>query len=95
MSADIEIPPWARIAVNGKTAAQMMGCGRSTFFARVKEGIYPQHGPDGQWSVSALRAVHQASQPTTASAPDADPGTPLGYTPREPDPTPYEQAGAR
>jgi hypothetical protein len=60
------IPPWERIAVSAATAAQMMDCGRSTFFQRVKEGIYPKPGPDGKWSVSALRAVHQASQPTIA-----------------------------
>jgi predicted DNA-binding transcriptional regulator AlpA len=60
-----EIPPWRRIAVTAKTAAQMMECGRSTFFQRVKDGIYPKPGPDGRWSVNALRAVHEASSTTT------------------------------
>jgi hypothetical protein len=60
------IPPWERIAVDAKTAAWMMSCGRSTFFERVKAGTYPKPGADGKWSVSALRAVHRASQPTSA-----------------------------
>lgn len=60
------IPPWQRIAVDAKTAACMMSCGRSTFFERVKDGTYPKPGADGKWSVSGLRAVHQSSQPTTA-----------------------------
>lgn len=63
------IPPWERIAVDARTAAQMLSCGRSTFFARVKAGIYPPAGPDGRWSVSALRALHRASPTTTASSP--------------------------
>lgn len=58
------IPLWNRIAVNAKTAAMMMGVGYSTFFAKVKEGIYPKPGPDGRYSVDALRAVHQASSTT-------------------------------
>lgn len=61
-----EIPPWERIAVDAATAAAMLSCGRSTFFQRVKEGIYPKAGRDGRWSVSALRQLHQASQTTTA-----------------------------
>lgn len=60
------IPPWERIAVDGKTAANMMSCGYSTFFKRVRAGHYPKPGPDGAWSVQALRAVHQASPSTTA-----------------------------
>lgn len=59
------IPPWDRIAVTASTAANMLECSRTTFFRKVKEGIYPAPGKDGRWSVSALRAVHQASQPTT------------------------------
>ena len=60
-SATIErkIPPTERIAVKAKDAAALMSCSRSTFFARVKAGIYPKPGPDGQWGVSALRALHQ------------------------------------
>jgi predicted DNA-binding transcriptional regulator AlpA len=60
-----KIPPWERIAVNAATAAEMLSCGRSTFFARVKEGVYPKPGRDGRWSVSALRQIHQASETTT------------------------------
>lgn len=60
------VPLWERIAVPAKIAAQMMGCSRSTFFQKVKDGVYPKPGPDGRWSVSALRAVHQASLPTSA-----------------------------
>lgn len=61
----IDVPAW-QVAVDAGTAAKMMGCGYSTFFKRIKAGIYPKAGPDGQWSVSALRAVHQASTPTTS-----------------------------
>lgn len=67
----IIIPPWERIAVDAKTASQMMSCGYSTFFKRVKANLYPKPGPDGNWSVNALRAVHQANSPTTSSTPDA------------------------
>lgn len=56
-----DIPAWERVAVDAGTAAKLMNCGYSTFFKRVKAGIYPAAGPDGQWSVSALRAVHQAN----------------------------------
>jgi predicted DNA-binding transcriptional regulator AlpA len=52
--------------VDAATAAAMMSCGRSTFFERVKKGVYPKPGPDGRWSVNALRQLHQANQPTTA-----------------------------
>lgn len=50
------IPPWERLAVNGVTAAQMMGCSRSTFFQRVKDGVYPKPAKDGLWNVDALKA---------------------------------------
>lgn len=55
------IPPWERIAVDAQTAAQMLSCGYSTFFKRVRKGQYPKAGPDGNWGVNSLRAVHQAS----------------------------------
>lgn len=84
------IQPWNKIAVKAPIAAQMMGCGRSTFFQRVKDGIYPKPGPDGQWSVEALRSVHQASSTTTASAPDAAEDTRPGCTP----PAPHQFPGA-
>jgi hypothetical protein len=54
-----QIPPGERIAVDGKTAAQLMSCGYTTFFRRVREGTYPKAGPDGLWSVAALRKVHE------------------------------------
>lgn len=60
------IPPWERIAVDAATAAAMLSIGRSTFFKRVKDGLYPQPGPDGRWSVSALRSLHPATSTTTA-----------------------------
>jgi hypothetical protein len=60
------IPPAERIAVDAATAANLMSCGKSTFFRRVKQRLYPQAGPDGLYSVTALRAVHQANPPTTA-----------------------------
>jgi hypothetical protein len=47
------------IAVTGKTAAKLMSCGYTTFFRRVREGTYPKAGPDGLWSVAALRRVHE------------------------------------
>lgn len=62
------IPPWNRIAVDAATAAAMLSIGRSTFFARVKSGLYPKPGPDGLWRVSDLQRLFQASSPTTASA---------------------------
>lgn len=60
-SATIErkLPPTERIAVKAKDAAALMSCSRSTFFARVKAGIYPKPGPDGQWGVRALLALHE------------------------------------
>lgn len=52
---DNPIPPWERIAVDARTAAWMLSCGRSTFFERVKNGTYPKPGKDGKWGVEALR----------------------------------------
>jgi hypothetical protein len=62
------IPPWLRIAVDATTAAHMMSCSRSTFFQRVKDGIYPKSGPDGLWSVSALQRLHAANEPSDQRA---------------------------
>lgn len=89
------IPLWDRICVNANDAARMMSCCRSTFFARVREGIYPKPGPDGKWSVMALWLVHQANSTTKPSAPDAEEGTPPDCKQREPRPSPYGLAGAR
>lgn len=94
MSDTVEIPAY-QIAVKAPMAAKMMGCARSTFFQRVKDGIYPKPGPDGQWSVTALRAVHQANQPTIASTGGAERDTERGYTQPEHHLSPGAQAGAQ
>lgn len=60
------IPPWERIAVDAATAAHMLSCGRSTFFKRVKSGVYPRPAVDGLWRVSELRLACQANPHTTA-----------------------------
>lgn len=49
------IPPWQRISVDAGTAANMLSIGKSTFFARVRVGMYPKARPDGRWLVSELR----------------------------------------
>lgn len=66
-SATIErkIPPTERIAVKAKDAAALMSCSRSTFFARVKAGIYPKPGPDGQWGVRVPLSLHQMNERKT------------------------------
>jgi hypothetical protein len=92
---DNSIEPWNRIAVDATTAAEMMSCGRSTFFDRVRRKIYPQPGPDGRWSVNALRMLHQASPTTTASNGDDHQGTTRGYTQREQHQSPGAQAAAQ
>lgn len=60
------IPPWQRIAVDASTAANMLSVGRSTFFARVKTGMYPRPATDGRWRVSELQQLGQSSQTTSA-----------------------------
>ena len=69
MTTPNPIPPWNRLAVDAKTAAQMFSIGRSTFFARVKRGIYPKPANDGLWRVSDLRQCAQASSTTPPSGP--------------------------
>jgi predicted DNA-binding transcriptional regulator AlpA len=64
------IPLWERLAVNATEAAQMMGCGRSTFFARVKINLYPPPARDGLWNVSELRQC-RANLTTMPSEPAA------------------------
>lgn len=66
-SATIErkIPPTERIAVKASEAAALMSCSRSTFFAKVKAGVYPKPGPDGRWGVKALLALHPMHQRKT------------------------------
>lgn len=56
----IQLPLTERISVPARLAAQLMSCSRSTFFQRVKDGVYPKAGPDGQWSVRALLQLHEA-----------------------------------
>lgn len=63
---DNPIPPWERIAVDATTAAHMLSIGRSTFFQRVKDGVYPKPANDGRWRVSDLRG-HDPATPTTTS----------------------------
>jgi predicted DNA-binding transcriptional regulator AlpA len=62
---DNPIPPWNRLAVDAKTAAQMFSIGRSTFFDRVKRGMYPKPANDGLWRVSDLRRIAEATSTTT------------------------------
>lgn len=75
------IPPWERIAVDARTAAQMFSIGRSTFFDRVRKGMYPKPANDGLWRVSELRQHSPASDPTTPSTPAAGQDTQPGCTP--------------
>lgn len=79
MSSTNQIPPWNRLAVDAKTAAEMMSVGRSTFFARVKAGMYPPSANDGRWNVSEL-AECRAKLTTRPSVPGAEEGTQPGYT---------------
>lgn len=82
-SATIErnpIPLHERIAVKASEAAALMSCSRSTFFAKVKAGVYPKPGPDGRWGVKALLSLHQATSPTKPSNPAAAAGTAPGCT---------------
>lgn len=72
-----------KLFVAVQEAASMVGCGRSTFWARVKAGIYPapvKHGGSTRWRVCDLQAIGQASPTTTASAPGAAAGIQHGYT---------------
>ena len=57
--ADNPIPPWNRLAVDASTACAMLSCSRSTFFARIRAGIYPKPKADGRWSVAELRALYE------------------------------------
>lgn len=58
-----DIPAW-QLGVNGKDAARIMGCSRSAFFQRVKDGMYPKPARDGLWNVSQLRECReQLAQP--------------------------------
>lgn len=59
------IPLHERIAVKASEAAALMSCSRSTFFAKVKAGVYPKPGPDGRWGVKALLALHPMHQRKT------------------------------
>lgn len=76
---DNPIPPWNRFAVDATTAAQMFSIGRSTFFARVKDGIYPKPANDGLWRVSDLRRLAEATSTTMPSVPGAASDIRPGY----------------
>jgi predicted DNA-binding transcriptional regulator AlpA len=72
-----------KLLVNDRDAAEMLGCGRSTFRNRVKAGMYPapiKHGSSSRWLVSQLVEIAQASLTTRPSAPDAGANIPLGCT---------------
>lgn len=64
-------------------AARMMGCGRSTFWARVKAGHYPAPVKDcgsTRWRVADLQRHVQAMPTTRPSVPGAGPSNQPGYT---------------
>lgn len=64
-------------------AASMLSIGRSTFFRYVSTGILPQPIKIGgliRWRVEDLRAVGQATQPTTSSTRAAGADTEPGCT---------------
>lgn len=72
-----------KILVSAAEAAGMLSMGRSTFFRKVKLGQLPQPVRIGtviRWRADDLRAVGQASLPTTASVPGAGAGTAPGCT---------------
>lgn len=71
------------LLVGVDSAARMMGCGRSTFWARVKAGNYPAPVKDcgsTRWRVADLQQHVQAMPTTKPSAPDADLGNQPGCT---------------
>ena len=61
-----DIPPSERLRVDGATAAGLMGCGYSTFFKRVRDGMYPRAGQDGLWSVRLLKECSDRLDGTAA-----------------------------
>jgi hypothetical protein len=44
-------------AYDATTTAQMLSIGRSTFWKRVKEGIYAKPANDGGWPVQRARML--------------------------------------
>lgn len=70
-----------RLLVGAEEAAAMMGCGRSTFWKRVREGHYPAPVKDAgstRWRVLDLEQHVQAMPTTRPSASGADPDTQPG-----------------
>lgn len=64
-----------KLLVKVDEAAAMLGCGRSTFWARVRAGRYPAPVKDGgstRWKLADLQQHVQAMQTTRSSTPDAD-----------------------
>lgn len=71
-----------KLLVGAEDAAAMMGCGRSTFWARVRAGKYPAPVKDcgsTRWRVSDLQQHVQAMPTTRPSARGAEEGTRPGY----------------
>lgn len=72
-----------KLLVDAKTAAEMFDCGVSTFWKRVKSGVYPAPVKDGgstRWRVSDLERHVQAMPTTTPSTHGAEISTQPGYT---------------
>lgn len=71
------------LLVSVESAAKMMGCGRSTFWARVRAGHYPAPVKDcgsTRWRVADLQQHVQAMRTTTSLAPGVDPSKTPGCT---------------
>lgn len=72
-----------KVLVSASEAAAMLSIGRSTFFRKVTEGALPKpvkFGGVTRWRIDDLRAVGQASCPTTPLAPVAGQDTAPGCT---------------
>jgi predicted DNA-binding transcriptional regulator AlpA len=70
-----------RLLVGAVQAAAMMGCGRSTFWQRVRSGAYPAPVKDcgsTRWRVADLQQHVQAMPTTRPSDFDAEEGTQHG-----------------
>jgi predicted DNA-binding transcriptional regulator AlpA len=72
-----------KLLVGADEAAAMMGCGRSTFWARVRAGRYPAPVKDcgsTRWRVADLQQHVQAMSTTTPSARASEAGIQHGCT---------------
>jgi hypothetical protein len=54
------IPPWQRIAVDARTAADMLGLSQFQFARYVRDELLPKPALDRRWSVEALRPFKDA-----------------------------------